>query len=85
MDEGKVLIVDLGNCDGETRRLSDLIVTGIEMAALSRKDQTTRRPFYLFLMSSRTSAPTKRRQDTRPDSLRVPEVSGCICISPTRL
>lgn len=51
MDEGKVLIVDLGNCDGETRRLvGSLVVTGMEMAALSRKDQQgVRRPFYLFL------------------------------------
>ncbi len=51
MDEGKVLIVDLGNCDGETRRLvGSLVVTGMEMAALSRKDISgPRRPFYLFL------------------------------------
>lgn len=51
MDEGKVLLVDLGNCDGETRRLvGSLVVTGMEMAALSRKDQHThRRPFYLYL------------------------------------
>lgn len=50
MDEGKVLLVDLGNCDGETRRLvGSLVVTGMEMAALSRKDQRERRPFYLFL------------------------------------
>jgi len=51
MDEGKVLIVDLGNCDGETRRLvGSLVVTGMEMAALSRKDHhQARRPFYLFL------------------------------------
>jgi hypothetical protein len=51
MDEGKVLLVDLGNCDGETRRLvGSLVVTGMEMAALSRKDNhQTRRPFYLFL------------------------------------
>lgn len=51
MDEGQVLLVDLGNCDGETRRLvGSLIVTGMEMAALSRKDpHRDRRPFYLFL------------------------------------
>ena len=51
MDEGKVLLVDLGNCDGETRRLvGSLVVTGMEMAALSRKDQAGKRlPFYLFL------------------------------------
>ncbi len=34
MDEGKVLIVDLGRCDPETRRLlGSLIVTGLELAA----------------------------------------------------
>ncbi|MCI0627470.1 MAG: type IV secretion system DNA-binding domain-containing protein [Acidobacteria bacterium] len=51
MDEGQVLIVDLGNCDGETRRLvGSLVVTGMEMAALSRKDHhRARRPFYWFL------------------------------------
>jgi|SRR5579859_4777679 len=51
MDSGQVLIVDLGNCDGETRRLvGSLVVTGMEQAALSRKDQTSgRRPFYLFM------------------------------------
>lgn len=43
MDEGRVLIADLGRCDGETRRLlGSLIVTGIEQAALSRKDEPTR-------------------------------------------
>jgi hypothetical protein len=52
MDEGKVLIVNLGHCDGETRRLvGSLVVTGMELAALSRKDAdaTSRRPFYLFM------------------------------------
>lgn len=52
MDEGKVLLVDLGRCDGETRRLlGSLIVTGIEQAALSRKDELarTRRPFYFYI------------------------------------
>ncbi len=52
MDEGKVLIVDLGHCDGETRRLvGSLIVTAMEQAALSRKDQPTqeRRPFYFYI------------------------------------
>jgi Type IV secretion-system coupling protein DNA-binding domain len=51
MDAGQVLIVDLGNCDGETRRLlGSLVVTGMETAALSRKDQPdNRKPFYLFL------------------------------------
>src|SRR5207244_2860880 len=48
---GQVLLVDLGNCDGETRRLvGSLVVTGMEMAALSRKDtRDNRQPFYLFL------------------------------------
>jgi Type IV secretion-system coupling protein DNA-binding domain len=52
MDEGKVLIADLGRCDGETRRLlGSLIVTGIEQAALSRKDESARarRPFYFYV------------------------------------
>jgi hypothetical protein len=50
MDEGKVLLVDLGNCDGETRRLlGSLVVTGMELAALSRKDQLTRPSFYFYI------------------------------------
>jgi hypothetical protein len=50
MDGGKVLIVDLGNCDGETRRLlGSLVVTGIEMAALSRKGNTARRAYHFFI------------------------------------
>lgn len=52
MDEGRVLLVDLGRCDGETRRLlGSLIVTGIEQAALTRKDEParTRRPFYFYI------------------------------------
>lgn len=52
MDEGKVFLADLGRCDGETRRLlGSLIVTGIEQAALSRKDELTRsrRPFYFYI------------------------------------
>ena len=52
MDEGKVLLVDLGDCDDETKRLfGTLIVTGFEQAALSRAraplDQ--RRPYYLYI------------------------------------
>src|SRR5690606_26852341 len=39
MDEGKVLLVDLGRCDAETRRLvGSLIVIGLEQGARSRKD-----------------------------------------------
>jgi hypothetical protein len=52
MDEGKVLICDLGRTDGETRRLlGSLIVTGFEQAALSRQDTPprARRRFYLLL------------------------------------
>jgi Type IV secretion-system coupling protein DNA-binding domain len=52
MDEGKILIADLGRCDGETRRLlGSLIVTGIEQAALSRKDEQAqaRRAFYFYV------------------------------------
>ncbi len=52
MDEGRVLIVDLGRCDGETRRLlGSLITIGIEQAALSRKteDKRARTPFYFYI------------------------------------
>jgi len=52
MDEGKVLIADLGRCDPETRKLlGSLIVTGIEQAALSRKDKPTsdRCSFYFYI------------------------------------
>jgi hypothetical protein len=52
MDEGKVLICNLGRADGETRRLlGSLIVTGLEQAALCRTDVTPkgRRPFFLIL------------------------------------
>lgn len=52
LDEGKVLIADLGRCDSETRRLvGSLLVTGMEQAALSRKDEPTRqrRPFYFYV------------------------------------
>jgi len=52
MDEGKVLLVDLGECDHETKRLfGTLIVTGFEQAALSRARAPieTRTPFYLYI------------------------------------
>ncbi len=51
MNEGKVLIVDLGRCDPETRRLvGSLVTTGMEMAAMSRIDEVgERRPFYMFI------------------------------------
>ncbi len=52
MDEGKIFIADLGRCDAETRKLlGSLIVTGIEQAALSRKDEAvrSRRPFYFYI------------------------------------
>lgn len=52
MDEGKVLIVDLGDCDDETKRLfGTLIVTGFEQAALSRSraPMQERNPYYLYI------------------------------------
>lgn len=52
MDEGKVLLVDLGRCDGETRRLlGSLLVTGLEQAAVSRQDVpgAERRPCYAYI------------------------------------
>ncbi len=52
MDEGKVLLVDLGDCDDETKRLfGTLIVTGFEHAALSRARAPieTRKPYYLYI------------------------------------
>lgn len=52
MDEGKILLVDLGDCDDETKRLfGTLIVTGFEHAALSRARAPieTRKPYYLYI------------------------------------
>ena len=52
MDEGKVLIADLGDCDDETKRLfGTLIVTGFEHAALSRSklQHKDREPYYLYI------------------------------------
>jgi type IV secretory pathway TraG/TraD family ATPase VirD4 len=51
MNREQVLIVDLGNCDEEEtqRLLGSLIVTGLEQAARSRKNQTVRPPFYCFI------------------------------------
>jgi hypothetical protein len=52
MDEGKVLLVDLGDCDDETKRLfGTLVVTGFEQAALSRARAPleTRKPYYLYI------------------------------------
>jgi hypothetical protein len=52
MDSGKVLIVDLGDCDDETKRLfGTLIVTGFEQAALSRAraPMQARNPYYLYI------------------------------------
>jgi len=52
MDDGKVLFVDLGDCDDETKRLfGTLIVTGFEQAALSRARAPidARTPYYLYI------------------------------------
>jgi len=52
MDEGRVLICNLGRVDAETRRLlGSLIVTGFEQAALSRQDiaPQARRRFHLIV------------------------------------
>lgn len=52
MDQGQVLLVDLGDCDDETKRLfGSLIVTGFEQSALSRSRIPTekRRAFYLYI------------------------------------
>ena len=52
MDEGLVLLVDLGRCDGETRRLlGSLLVTGLEQAAASRHDlpRHARRACYAYI------------------------------------
>ena len=52
MNAGKVLLVDLGECDDETKRLfGTLIVTGFEQAALSRARLETeeRKPYYLYI------------------------------------
>ncbi|HEY59990.1 MAG TPA: ATP-binding protein [Anaerolineae bacterium] len=52
MDEGKFLLVDLGDCDDETKRLfGTLIVTGFEQAALSRARTSSmgRKPYYLYI------------------------------------
>jgi hypothetical protein len=52
MDEGKILLADLGHCDEESQRLiGNLITTGIEQAAFSRHNASKqdRRPFYLYI------------------------------------
>jgi len=52
MDQGKVLLFDLGDCDEETKRLfGTLIVTGFEQAALSRSRDPleARTPYYLYI------------------------------------
>ena len=52
MDEGMVLLADLGHCDEESQRLiGNLITTGIEQAVFSRHNLPggDRRPFYLYI------------------------------------
>ena len=54
MDEGRVLICDLGRTDGETRRLlGSLIVTGFEQAALTRQGHAAARATPLFPAAGR--------------------------------
>ena len=41
MDEGKILLLDLGHCDSETNRLiGSLVVTGLELAMRRRRKRT---------------------------------------------
>ena len=52
MDRKQVLLIDLGDCDEETKRLfGTLIVTGFEQAALSRARAPlkSRQPYYLYV------------------------------------
>ncbi len=52
LDGRKILLCDLGRVDDETRRLlGNLIVTGLEQAALTRKDipSPARAPFYFLI------------------------------------
>ena len=52
MDQGQVLLADLGHCDEESQRLiGSLITTGIEQAVFSRHNTAAseRRPFYLYI------------------------------------
>jgi len=52
LDQGQVLLVDLGHCDDESQRLiGNLITTGIEQAAFSRHNisPVERRSFYLYI------------------------------------
>ncbi len=53
MDEGKVLVVNLGNCEPETRNLlGSLITVKLQQAAFSRlniRQKRTLRPYFLFL------------------------------------
>lgn len=52
LDEGKILLADLGHCDEESQRLiGNLITTGIEQAVFSRHNlpPAERRPFYLYI------------------------------------
>lgn len=52
MDEGKVLLADLGHCGDESQRLiANLLTVGIEAAAFSRDTIPTaqRRPFYFYI------------------------------------
>jgi hypothetical protein len=50
MDDGQILIVDLGGLNGETQQLyGSLLVTLVEQAAMSRRTGQTRRPFFCMI------------------------------------
>ena len=52
IDQGKVLVVDLGGLTGETQQLfGSLLVTNLEHAAMSRRSlrEEARRPFFLMI------------------------------------
>ncbi len=52
MDEGLILLADLGHCDEESQKLiGNLMTTGLEQAVFSRHNLPAeqRRPFYLYI------------------------------------
>lgn len=50
IDQGDILIVDLGGLNGETQQLyGSLIVTLLEQAAMSRRNAQSRRPYFCMI------------------------------------